>query len=206
MRQLFISAAVVLCLRSTVSAWPPWQKRPIFFHADFPDSEECVSFSRRTIGCVADYAATLDRPVPIASIGVSVRDSWAHINGSAVRGAEVIEVMPTGPAAQAGIRAASMLVKYAILETGAVFAIAVLPLIPIFQAIDHSSLLDHSDLIFAADGERIRNSIDFAARAEKLLPGGRIYLTVLRGWPTTSTLCDVTCCLLIHLDLAPRQG
>jgi S1-C subfamily serine protease len=73
-----------------------------------------------------------------------------------------------------------MTAKEDLLETAAVFAIVVTPLIPLLQAIDHSSVLDHSDVIFAADGARVRNTLDLAARTQSLAPGERIYLTIAR--------------------------
>jgi hypothetical protein len=49
-----VSLAMVCCLGTSVSAWPPWRKRPVVNRA-----EKC--------GCVADYADKLDRPLLAAA-------------------------------------------------------------------------------------------------------------------------------------------
>jgi hypothetical protein len=41
-------------------------------------------------------------------------------------------------------------------------------------------MFDNSDVIFAANGERIRNILDLADRVESVARGDRIYLTIAR--------------------------
>jgi hypothetical protein len=159
----FLSLTLVFCFTTNAAAWPPWARRRVL--SNLPNSGYCLPFNRDTNHCVSDYVAISEQPVLIPAIGISVRDGQIHIDGSTVSGAEVIDVVQDGPAARAGIRAGGSLVKDAILEAGAVFAVVVTPLIPIFEAIDRSSVLDHSDVIIAIDGERIRNSLDLHMRA-----------------------------------------
>jgi S1-C subfamily serine protease len=80
----------------------------------------------------------------------------------------VTDVEASSPAATAGIESAA----------AAVFAAA--SVIPLLQAIDESAVFDNSDLIFAADGERIRNVLDLVDRVEGLPRAGWIYLTIAR--------------------------
>ena len=121
---------------------------PVIFPADFSTSENHPSRQDKSIGSTADYVQTLDRAVTISGIGVAVRDARAKlIDGHEVSGAEVMDVTPSGPAALAGIQPATINAKAALLEAGAVFAIVLPPVIPLFQVLDHSSALDNGDLI-----------------------------------------------------------
>jgi S1-C subfamily serine protease len=61
-----------------------------------------------------------------------------------------------------------------------VVSIILTSVIPLLQTIDHSSMFDDSDVIFAADGERIRNALDLADRVQSLARGDRVYLTIAR--------------------------
>ena len=65
-------------------------------------------------------------------------------------------------------------------EAGGFVAIILTPVIPLLRAIDRSSMFDDRDVIFAVDGERIRNILDLADRVQSLARGGRIYLTIAR--------------------------
>jgi S1-C subfamily serine protease len=105
--------------------------------------------------------------VTIAGIGVSVRDGRAElVDGHEVSGAEVIDVQAESPAAAAGMRSARMA--------------ALAPIISLVQAINRSFKFDRSDVIFAVDGERIRNTLDLAGWVEDLPTGERVYLTIAR--------------------------
>jgi hypothetical protein len=147
-RQLAVAVFLLLCLAPKARAWPPWQERPVISTTAFTDRENPASRQDKTIGSTADYVQTLDRALIISGIGVSVRDGRARlIDGHHVSGAEVIDVPAGGPAALAGIQPASMAAKVTLLEAGAVFAILLTPAIPLLQAIDHSSMLDNSDVI-----------------------------------------------------------
>jgi S1-C subfamily serine protease len=178
-RKLAIVVLLVLCSTTTARAWPPWEERPTILPTA-PSSSE--SFAKnRGFGSTNDYVQDIHRPVSISDIGVSVRDGWARMtDGHEVRGAEVIAVDPGSPAALAGIQPGRVTTKEAVLEIGAIFAIVVTPLMPLLQAVDNSYLFDNSDLIFAADGERVTDTLDLAARVQGLARGGRLYLTVAR--------------------------
>jgi S1-C subfamily serine protease len=129
--------------------------------------ENVASCHDRTI---ADYARTIVWPVTITAIGASVRDGRAKlIDGQEVSGVQVIDVAPAGPAALAGIQPAKVAAK-------AVLA----PIAPLLLAIDHGSMFERSDVIFAADAERIRSTLDFVDRVQGLAPGELIYLTLAR--------------------------
>jgi S1-C subfamily serine protease len=175
-----VAIVVVLCvLWSTTSAkaWPPWEERPTIFPMPVASSHAFVE--NRHFPSTNDYLQST--PVAIAGIGVSVRDGVATLSdGFRVRGAEVITVDPRSPAALAGIESSWIRAKDALQEVGAVFAIIVTPLIPVLQAVDNSSLFDNSDVIFAADGERIRNTLELVARVQGLKRGDRLYLTIAR--------------------------
>jgi S1-C subfamily serine protease len=166
MRRQLAVVVLLLCFTTEARAGLPWQQRP----AAHSTGENRAASQHKTLGSIADYVKTLDRPVIISEIGASVRDGRAKlIDGHEVSGAEVIDVAAESPAASAGIRSARTTAK-------AVLA----PVIHLLQAIDQSFMFDNSDVIFAANGERIRNTLDLADRVESVARGDRIYLTIAR--------------------------
>jgi S1-C subfamily serine protease len=176
-RRLSVAVFLLLCFTTEARAGPPWLERP----AAFPTGENRASSQGRIIGSAADYVQTLNRPVAISGIGASVRNGRTKlIDGHEVSGAEVVDVASEGPAASAAIESCGMAAKAAPLRARGVFAIILTPVIPLLQAIHHSSTFDDSDVIFAADGERIRNAVDLEDRVQSLARGDRVYLTIAR--------------------------
>ena len=152
-RRLSVGVFLLLCFTTTEARAGPWQAHPVR-----AAGEKRASDQDESIGSAADYIQTLVRPVTISGIGASVRDGQAKLfDGHEVSGAEVIDVTPAGPAALAGIQPAARAAK------------AVL-----------AAFIGKSDVIFAADGERIRNTLDLADRVQSLAPGEWIYLTMAR--------------------------
>jgi len=162
-----LAVAVVLLLFSVdARAGPPRPDHP----SPYCVTESCASSQHNTTGNIAEYVKTLVRPVAISKIGISVRDGGTKlIDGHEVSGAEVIDVDAGSPAASAGIRSARIAVY-----------ITFVSVIYLHQNLHQSSVFDNSDLIFAADGERVKNTLDLADRVEGLAPGDRLYLTVAR--------------------------
>jgi len=119
--------------------------------------------------------------VTISGIGVSARDGRTElIDGHEVKGVEVIDDAAETPAASLEIQSCRMAARAALAETGGFVATILTPLIQLLRAIDHSFMFDDRDVIFAVDGERIRNILDLADRVQSLARGDRIYLTIAR--------------------------
>ena len=162
-KALAVAVVLFLSLPTCARARPAWGER-------LAARENPASGPDRTPGSVPDYVKTAYRPVTISEIGVSVRDGRAKlIDGHEVNGTEVVNVAPAGPAASAGIQSAM---------TAARPVLA--PVVSLFQAIGPDFTIDSRDLIFAADGERIRNTLDLVDRVGGLAPGERMYLTIAR--------------------------
>jgi S1-C subfamily serine protease len=112
---------------------------------------------------------------------MSVRDGRTELlDGHEVNGVEVIDAAAEGPAASLGIQSCRMAARAALAEAGGFVAIILTPVIPLLRAIDRSSIFDDCDVIFAVDGEKIRNIFDLADRVQSLARGDRIYLTIAR--------------------------
>jgi S1-C subfamily serine protease len=166
-KPLASAVVLLLCFSTTARAGPAWREHSPAFSAAIPASNR-----NKPLGSVADYVQSLNQSVTIAEIGASVRDGRAKLlDGHEMTGAEVTDVEASSPAATAGIESAST-------AAAAVFAAA--SVIPLLQAIDESAVFGNSDLIFAADGERIRNVLDLVDRVEGLPREGWIYLTIAR--------------------------
>ena len=145
-RRLSIAVFLLFCFATEARAGP-WQAHPV------PASPQ------ERIGSAADYIKTLNRAVPLSSIGMYVRDGRTElIDGHEVNGVEVIDAGAESPAASLGIQSA----------------------IALFRAIDRSFMFDDRDVVFAVDGERIRNILELADRVQSLARGDRIYLTIAR--------------------------
>jgi S1-C subfamily serine protease len=176
-KPLAVAIFFLLCFTTQARAGPAWQERP----GALSVSENPASDQDESIGSAADYIQTLNRPVTISRIGVSVRDGRTElIDGHEINGVEVIDAAAESPAASAGIRSCRMAARAALAETGGFVAIILKPIIPLLRAIDNSSMFDDCDIIFAVDGERIRNLLDLADRVQSLARGDRVYLTIAR--------------------------
>jgi S1-C subfamily serine protease len=173
-RRLSVAVFLLLCFTTEARAGP--------VPATLPAGENRASSQYERIGSAADYIRTLNRAVPISGIGVSVRDGRTElIDGHEVNGVEVIDAAAEIPAASTEIQSCRMAARAALAkETGGFVAIILTPVISLLRAIDHSSIFDDRDVIFAVDGERIRNILDLADRVQSLARGDRIYLTIAR--------------------------
>jgi S1-C subfamily serine protease len=174
-RRLSVAVFLLLCFTTEARAGP--------VPATLPAGENRASSQYERIGSAADYIRTLNRAVPIPGIGVSVRDGRTElIDGHEVNGVEVIDAATEIPAASTGIQSCRMAARADLPETEGLVAIILTPVIPLLRAIDRSSIFDDRDVIFAVDGERIRNILDLADRVQSLACGDRIYLTIaIRG-------------------------
>ena len=161
-RPLSVAVIFLFCLATGARAGP-W--RPD--NASYSAGGNRAASENKAPGSAADYLKAFDQTIIIPGIGASVRDGWAElIDGHIVSGAEVIHVQAQGPAASAGIRAARLTVFARISS--------------LLQAADSSFRLDGSDVIFAADGERIRSTLDLVDRIQGLATGECVYLTIAR--------------------------
>jgi S1-C subfamily serine protease len=143
--------------------------------------ENRASGQDESIGSAADYIQTLNLAVTISRIGVSVRDGWTElIDGHEVSGAEVIDAAGEIPATSTEIQSCRMAARAALAHDGGFVATMLTPVIALLRAIDRSFMFDDSDVIFAVDGERIRNILDLADEVQSLARGDRIYLTIAR--------------------------
>src|SRR5258707_1311184 len=161
-RRLSVVAFLLLCFTAEARAGP-WRVRPVPAASENRASSQDIS-----IGSAADYIQTLKRPVFISRIGVCVRDGRTElIDGHEVSGVEVIDGAAESPFA--GIQSCRGFV-----------AVILTPVISLLRAIDHSSMFDDRDVIFAVDGERIGDILDLADRVQSLARGDRMYLTIAR--------------------------
>jgi len=155
-----VAVIFLFCLATGARAGP-W--RPD--NASYSAGGNRAASENKAPGSAADYLKALDQAVTISGVGVSVRDGWAElIDRHIVSGAKVIDVKAQSPAARAGIRSATLFTSISSL----------------LQAVDRSFRFDGSDVIFAADGERIRNALDLVDRIQGLAIGECIYLTIAR--------------------------
>jgi S1-C subfamily serine protease len=174
-RRLSVAVFLLLCFTTEARA-RRWQVRPVP-----AASENRAAGQDENIGSAADYIQTLNRPVTISRIGVSVRDGRTELlDGHEVNGVEVIDAAAESPAASLGIQSCRMAARAAFAETRGFVATILTPIIPLLWAIDRNSMFDDCDVIFAVDGERIRNILDLADRVQSLARGDRIYLTIAR--------------------------
>ena len=143
-------------------------------------SKNRASGQDERIGSAADYIQTLNLAVTISRIGVSVRDGWTElIDGHEVSGAEVIDAGEI-PATSPEIQSCRMAARAALAHGGGLVATMLTPVIALLQAIDRSFMFDDRDVIFAVDGERIRNILELADQVQSLARSDRIYLTIAR--------------------------
>jgi S1-C subfamily serine protease len=174
-RRLSVAAFLLLCFTNEARAGPS-RVRTVA-----APSKNRASGQDERIGSAADYIQTLNLAVTISRIGVSVRDGWTElIDGHEVSGAEVIDAGAEIPPASLGIQSCRMAARAALAHGGGLVATMLTPLIALLRAIDSSFMFDDRDVIFAVDGERIRNILDLADRVQSLARGDRIYLAIAR--------------------------
>jgi S1-C subfamily serine protease len=172
-RRLSVAVFILFCFTNEARAGP--------VPATLRAGENRASGQDESIGSAADYIQTLNLAVTISRIGVAVRDGWTElIDGHEVSGAEVIDAGAEIPPASLGIQSCRMAARAALAHGGGLVATMLTPLIALLRAIDSSFMFDDRDLIFAVDGERIRNILDLADRVQSLARGDRIYLTIAR--------------------------
>jgi S1-C subfamily serine protease len=172
-RRLSVAVFVLLLLTSEARAGPA--------PATLAAGENRASGQDVRIGSAADYIRTLNQAVPISGIGIYVRDGRTElIDGHEVNGVEVIDAAAESPADSFEVQSCRMAARTA-LARGRGFVATILRLvIPLLRAIDHNSIFDDRDLIFAVDGARVRNILELADRVQSLARGDRIYLTLAR--------------------------
>jgi len=180
-----LSGAIFLLLCFTTDARAgSWRERPV--PATLLTGENRASGQDESIASAADYIQTLNRAVTISRIGASVRYGRTElIDGREVNGVEVIDAAAGSPAASAGIQSCRMAARATLPEAGGLVETILTPVIQLLRAVDHSSMFhssmfDDRDIIFAVDGERIRDILDLADRVQGLARGDRIYLTIAR--------------------------
>ena len=175
-RRFSVAVFLLLCFASEARAGP-WQAHPV--PATLPVREN--PGSAQDIGSAADYLQTLSQVLIISRISVSVREGWTElIDGHQVKGVEVVDAAAESPVASAGIQSCTMAARTAPAKAGGFAAIILSPVIRLLRAIDRSLIFDERDVIFAVDGERIRNILELADRVQNLACGDRMYLTLAR--------------------------
>jgi hypothetical protein len=111
-RRLSVAVFLLLCFTTEARA-RRWQVRPVP-----AASENRAAGQDENIGSAADYIQTLNRPVTISRIGVSVRDGRTELlDGHEVNGVEVIDAAAESPAASLGIQSCRMAARAAFAET-----------------------------------------------------------------------------------------
>jgi hypothetical protein len=127
-RRLTVAVFLFLWLTSDARAGPV----PATLPAGASDQDE-------RIGSAADYIQTLNRAVPISSIGMSVRDGRIElIDGHEVNGVEVIDAGAESPAASLRIESCRMAARAALAQ-GEGLATILTPVIALLRAIERSS-------------------------------------------------------------------
>jgi hypothetical protein len=141
-RRLSVAVFLLLCFTTEARA-RRWQVLPVP-----AASENRAAGQDGNIGSAADYIQTLNRPVTISRIGVSVRDGRTELlDGHEVNGVEVIDAAAESPAASLGIQSCRMAARAAFVETRGFVASILTPIIPLLWAIDRNSMFDDSDVI-----------------------------------------------------------
>jgi S1-C subfamily serine protease len=172
-RRLSVAVFLLLFFTSEVRAGPA--------PATLSAGENLLSGPQERIGSAADYIQTLNRAVPLSSIGMYVRDGRTElIDGHEVNGVEVIDAGAESLAASSGIQSCRMAARAALAQRRGLVATMLTPVIALLRAIDRSFMFDDRDVIFAVDGERIRNILELADRVQNPARGDRIYLTLAR--------------------------
>ena len=170
-RRLTVALFLLLWLTSEARAGP--------VPATLRAGENHASGQDERIGSAADYIQTLNLAVTISRIGVSVRDGWTElIDGHEVDGVEVIDAAAESPSAR--MQSCRMAARAALAQGGGLVATILTPVIALLRAFDRKFMFDDCDVIFAVDGERIRNILDLADRVQSLARGDRIYPTIAR--------------------------
>jgi hypothetical protein len=172
-RRLSVAVFLLFWLMSEARAGPA--------PATLSAGENLASGPQERIGSAADYIQTLNRTVPLSSIDMYVRDGRTElIDGHEVYGVEVIDAGAESPAASSGIQSCRMAARAVLAQSRGLVATMLTPVIALLRAIDRSFMFDDRDVIFAVDGERIRNILELADRVQTLARGDRIYLTLAR--------------------------
>jgi S1-C subfamily serine protease len=160
-RRLSVAVFLLLCFTNEARAGPA--------PATLSAGENLASGPQERVGSAADYVQTLNRAVPLPSIGMYVRDGRTElVDGHEVNGVEVVNATAQSPADSFEIQSCRMAARAALAHGGGLVATIL------------SSVFGDRDVIFAVDGERIRNILDLADRVQTLARGDRIYLTLAR--------------------------
>lgn len=112
---------------------------------------------------------------------IEVEDGSNRFEGQDVRGVEVLNVLPLGPAARAGLKSRRAAVNTLLETVTFVGALAFMPMGLAFQYVEDRGIGDQHDLIIGVDGERVRDVFELENALVPVKAGDVIYLSVLRG-------------------------
>ncbi len=139
----------------------------------------------RGVGSADDYMRNdsqlmADYEVPL--LGIKVRNGTGKL-GDCPRmlGVRVVEVSPTSPAAQAGLRSQQVMVQTVLTSALVVGSIAFPPAVMVLMVVSASGIGDSHDLIIAVDGQRTRNIVEFEDAVGRAEPGESVYLVIARA-------------------------
>jgi S1-C subfamily serine protease len=133
---------------------------------------------------IKDYLDTSEGPVEISSLGVEVRDGRASLgDGESISGAEVVDISPNSPAAEAlGTHKVShALIDGALIGAGVASVVLFPPALVAVAMMAHSGVGMSYDLVIGIDGYRVRNTIDLMQSVAGVRSGDTVYVAIVRG-------------------------
>ncbi len=114
-------------------------------------------------------------------LGIEVEDGSERFDGQDVWGAEVVNVRPASPGAQAGLEGPRAALNTFLRTVTFASTLVFLPSAFALQYVEDNHVGDWHDLIIGADGKRVRNVYDLENAVGQMKSGDIVYLNVLRS-------------------------